>query len=497
MSVDDPKDTTHRFADVAGEPCATLAPIEGFNKKPLVTLEEATEPLKNIVPRISAYVYVAKQRATNPANNLSTDESASIALYTMEWEPYTDSLYYILNSTLRSEDRQNLKPWFLYLKLILTALSRLPSISVTVYRGVRNDIESNYPKYQAGKEVIWWGFSSCSKDKNISEKDQFIGENGRRTLFIINCLNGKDISKHSYFKREKEVLLKTATTVKVINNEYQGHGLHVIRLKEIEPSISLVEEPSSSEEIKAYLKERSDSNKTTSLSQKMLSVEHERYFNPKLSEYIAKCKPRSEIFLIGKRFNENDIEIIVQQLIIERECRELFLRESGVTSQGALAIADGLLGNKTLERLFISHNTIGDMGAKGLAESLSHNNNVTLKQLCLGYNGITDDGIEHIADMLASNKTLTHLWLSSNEISDRGLKRLVDVLTHINKTLQVLALEWNKFRDDSSVNLLINMVNNNRSLTKLSLNSCKLSKNAIKQLKHAAKEKKNFELTIH
>jgi hypothetical protein len=100
MSVNDIKDTTHRFADVAGEPCIMLAPIEGFNKKRLVTLEEACEPLTTIVPRINTYAYVAKKRAKNPANGLSIDESASIALYEMEWEPYTDSLYYILNITL-------------------------------------------------------------------------------------------------------------------------------------------------------------------------------------------------------------------------------------------------------------------------------------------------------------------------------------------------------------------------------------------------------------
>ncbi|CAF1067787.1 unnamed protein product, partial [Rotaria sordida] len=108
MSANDIQNTTHRFSDVAGEPCIMLTPIEGFNKKPLVTLEEATEPLKKIVPRISTYVYVAKERAKNPADDLSVDESASIALYTMEWEPHTNSLYYILNSALRGEDRANL-----------------------------------------------------------------------------------------------------------------------------------------------------------------------------------------------------------------------------------------------------------------------------------------------------------------------------------------------------------------------------------------------------
>jgi len=267
MSVNDINDTTHRFADVAGEQCVVLTPIEGFGKKPLVTIEEATAPLTTIVPRITTYAYVAKQRAKNPANGLSVDESAAITLYTMEWEPYTESLYYILNDSLRTEDRQILKPWFLYLKLLFTALSRLPSISITVYRGLRFQIESEHEKYQAEKEVIWWGISSCSKSRNISEKDQFLQETGRRTLFIIDCIKGKDISNHSYFRKEEEILLLPTTRLKVINNEHQRDGLHIIRLKEIEPSYILLEPVSSIEEIKALQNlSISISNQTSSLS---------------------------------------------------------------------------------------------------------------------------------------------------------------------------------------------------------------------------------------
>jgi hypothetical protein len=237
-----------------------------------VTLEEACEPLTTIVPRINTYAYVAKERAKNPANGLSIDESASITLYTMEWEPYTESLYYILNDSLRTEDRQILKPWFLYLKLLFTALSRLPSISHTVYRGVRLQIESEHEKYQAEKVVVWWGFSSCSKIRNISEKDQFLQETGRRTLFIIDCIKGKDISNHSYFRKEQEILLLPATKLQLINNEHQRDGLHVIRLKEIESSFILLEPVSSEEERKALRDLSTSISNETSTSSRVPGV---------------------------------------------------------------------------------------------------------------------------------------------------------------------------------------------------------------------------------
>ena len=51
---------------------------------------------------------------------------AAIALYTMEWTPFYESIYHLLNTNLRDENRDALKPWFLYLKLLITALQRLP-----------------------------------------------------------------------------------------------------------------------------------------------------------------------------------------------------------------------------------------------------------------------------------------------------------------------------------------------------------------------------------
>ncbi len=134
-----------------------------------------------------------------------------------------------------------MKPWFLYLKLVFTALSRLPSISLTVYRSVRSETGGEYEQYQVGEKLVLWGFSSCSKHRNISEKDQFLEESGRRTLFKIDCIKGKDISKHSYYRNEQEVLLLPATKMEVIHNEHRKNNLNIIHLKEVEWSFILLE----------------------------------------------------------------------------------------------------------------------------------------------------------------------------------------------------------------------------------------------------------------
>jgi hypothetical protein len=111
-----------RIFDFGEEPCIMLMPIQGYETKPLVSLEEAVEPIVSVVPDVKRMVYVAKEKCKKiPDNKLSLDESASLMLYTMEWEPNEECLYVVLNVTLRAANRKKLVPWFLFLKLILTA----------------------------------------------------------------------------------------------------------------------------------------------------------------------------------------------------------------------------------------------------------------------------------------------------------------------------------------------------------------------------------------
>lgn len=227
-----------RVSDIGKEPQEMLMPIRGYEKMPLVSLEEAVKPLVSILPEIKDYAYVAKQKCKPiPANGLNKDESAAIILYTMEWEPHEECLYFALNATLRAEDRRLLKPWFSYLKLILTALMQLPSSRQTVYRGVNFDFSKQYPP---GKTFIWWGFSSCTSKLGVLENEQFLSKTGNRTIFAINCNSGKDISCHSFYKMEDEILLLPARQFEVESCLQPAAGLKMIQLKETCSPIALL-----------------------------------------------------------------------------------------------------------------------------------------------------------------------------------------------------------------------------------------------------------------
>ncbi|CAF3598743.1 unnamed protein product [Rotaria sp. Silwood1] len=104
-----------------------LPPVADYWAYPLVSLEQALVPLLSEIEHLERSIEEAKRHCHYPSEHgLTHDESASIFLYTMEAGDY--SLYRLLNKTLRDEDRHKIKPWFSFLKLFDTALSKLPTI---------------------------------------------------------------------------------------------------------------------------------------------------------------------------------------------------------------------------------------------------------------------------------------------------------------------------------------------------------------------------------
>ena len=90
-------------------------PIEHYDAVEVVPLETAVEPLVSLIPDIKETVFKAKQKCEQPKDGLTIDESASIMLYSLDWQPREKSLYVMLNNILRVEDREKIKPWKLYI----------------------------------------------------------------------------------------------------------------------------------------------------------------------------------------------------------------------------------------------------------------------------------------------------------------------------------------------------------------------------------------------
>jgi hypothetical protein len=159
----------------------------------------------------------------------------------MEWIDGHKSLYSVLNKTLKTADRENLRPWFKYLKLFLTAVTKIRCTpQQTVWRGLRGNVSNNFAP---GAEVTWWAFSSCTLSLPVLENERYLGNTGERTLFSIDVFNGRNIRAHSAFDTEDEILLLPGTYMEVQSQFSPGSDLYIIHLKQKIPEEMLLELP--------------------------------------------------------------------------------------------------------------------------------------------------------------------------------------------------------------------------------------------------------------
>jgi hypothetical protein len=196
--------------------------ILDYEDLPPLTLEEAAEKIIQFVPKIVNYVSTAKKDCNRNSTLLTWDESAVIYLYTMSTE-----FFFKLNIALRDPNRQVLKPWLHFLKLLIAALKKLPSNEAIIWRAVDYDTIS---EFIVGKVYTYWDISSCSRNLDIVEL--FLPKSG--TLFNIGAIHGKDISTFSAVPDEQEVILMPGTRVRAISRTSNLlQSFFIIQLEEI------------------------------------------------------------------------------------------------------------------------------------------------------------------------------------------------------------------------------------------------------------------------
>lgn len=156
-----------------------------------------------------------------------------------------------------------------------------------------------------------------------------------------------------------------------------------------------------------------------------------------------------------------DMNLLVEALLTNSYLKSLDVSNNSIGDEGAKVLAQNttltelnafsnfihaegaqaLAQNKKLIELVLSWNPIGDDGAKAFAL------NETLASLYVSYTSITDEG----AKALAKNRTLYSLGLSDNSIGPKGASALSD-----NETLTYLNLESNPIRDEGAAAFLRN-----------------------------------------
>ncbi|CAF3937810.1 unnamed protein product, partial [Adineta steineri] len=129
----------HRLTDIELEN-KRLSACLGYTTWKLLSLEEAMNELQDCLQEVNFLVKLAKNYCAYPnKHNLTEDESAAIHIYTIEL-PHDSSVYRILNQALRAKDRSKVLPWFGYLKLLDSAISKLQKFKGIVWRGIDEDV---------------------------------------------------------------------------------------------------------------------------------------------------------------------------------------------------------------------------------------------------------------------------------------------------------------------------------------------------------------------
>jgi uracil DNA glycosylase len=220
-----------RLASVKDEGLV-LPAITGVFDTPLMNFREAIAPVTKVLSGLDWYVTESHEFATRRAEEttvgLSADEIAALYLYTCE-----SAFYRQLNATLRDPDRSKVVPYLPYLRLLFSAVSRLPVRTEPLWRGVSLDLRSQYP---VGRTVTWWGVSSCTSKLSVAKA--FLGRRGRRTLFEVRPVRAVGIRQFSAFTDEEEYILAPGTQLTVTDVLTERGGLCTVRLTELaEPGL--------------------------------------------------------------------------------------------------------------------------------------------------------------------------------------------------------------------------------------------------------------------
>lgn len=184
---------------------------------------------------------------------------------------------------------------------------------------------------------------------------------------------------------------------------------------------------------------------------------------------------------------DRDIEIIVEQAILKRRLLSLSLKKNNSTPVGTSILASAFTHpDCRLVRLTCSNNKLGDDGIGRIFETLPN----TLMFLDVDSNEVTDIGVERIAQALRTNVTLTELRLSGNPISDEGIQRLLRTILQYNNTLKTLTLANNRRMTDASYDIVVDFIKENRFLEYLYIGGSGLSKDSEDKLKQICKQTK-------
>merc|ERR1712007_192647 len=171
------------------------------------------------------------KEALDACEGLDFDGAVAIYLYTCESE-----LYHELNHNLRAGASRSSSDFrskfFPYMRILMQALRVMAKGRgrETVNRGVALGLTKLYPEdFAPGENIIWWGFTSTTRNISVLSNEMFLGTEGDRTIFQVSTCKGINIRQFSAMPGEAEILLPAGTVLKVDGVLDVGNGLAIVQ----------------------------------------------------------------------------------------------------------------------------------------------------------------------------------------------------------------------------------------------------------------------------
>lgn len=208
----------------------TILSLIKYDEIPLVTIEQAIQPLISFLPNIEIYFQLIRDQCQRHSSDLLTfDQRASIMLYTIIWQPYDQCLYFQLNSILEKSDFEQLQSWTFYLKLLFSSLIQLPSNYSIVYRASPIDLNRYY---QLNQIIHWNDIYLCSNSIECIQEYSNL-----QTIFLIECQTIRNLQSYCYEQQKNLSVFLPGTKFQVVDCIYHQIDKHyLIKLKEIQSS---------------------------------------------------------------------------------------------------------------------------------------------------------------------------------------------------------------------------------------------------------------------
>uniref|UniRef100_A0A8C5N135 NACHT, LRR and PYD domains-containing protein 3 n=1 Tax=Leptobrachium leishanense TaxID=445787 RepID=A0A8C5N135_9ANUR len=190
--------------------------------------------------------------------------------------------------------------------------------------------------------------------------------------------------------------------------------------------------------------------------------------------------------LIKLELSQNDIQDSGVKYLCEglvkstHSLQELGLEDCKLTSSCCEDLYSVFTTNRSLTKLDLSENKLGDSGVKRLCEGLKDPCSM-LQELRLQECDLTSLCCEDLQSVISKNRCLTSLDLSTNDLEDQGVKYLCEGLRHIDCVLNELRLE-SCLLTSSCCEDFKSVLLTNKSLAKLDLSWNGIAEMGLKSL---------------